>query len=246
MQSVLSPFRAAGISLILILTVCGSAFGQMIEISGRVTSQAGPPLPGVTVRIRGTETGSTTDGEGRYSLTAPRDGIVVFTLTGYRGTSEAIRGRTIIDVALEPAIGTVADTVVTGYTTQRRDDITGAVSTVNVMGLSRQTSTSVLQRLDGRAPGVTIENGGSPGSRTTVRVRGVTSFHDNDPLYVIDGTPVQESYLNWLNPTDIEAIQILKDASAASIYGSRGGNGVVIIETKLGRPGGGRAERRWT
>ena len=239
MQSVLSPFRAAGISLILILTVCGSAFGQMIEISGRVTSQAGPPLPGVTVRIRGTETGSTTDGEGRYSLTAPRDGIVVFTLTGYRGTSEAIRGRTIIDVALEPALGTLADTVVTGYTTQRRDDITGAVSTVNVMGLSRQTSTSVLQRLDGRAPGVTVENGGSPGSRTTVRVRGVTSFHDNDPLYVIDGTPVQESYLNWLNPTDIEAIQVLKDASAASIYGSRGGNGVVIIETKLGRPGGG-------
>jgi TonB-dependent starch-binding outer membrane protein SusC len=232
-------------SLIMNLAVCGSAFGQMIEISGRVTSLAGPPLPGVTVRIRGTDTGTTTDEQGRYSLSAPRDGVVVFTLTGYRGIGETIRGRTTLDVALEPAIGPLADTVVTGYTTQRRADITGAVATIDVMGLSRQTSTSVLQRLDGRVPGVTVENGGSPGSRTTVRIRGVTSFHDNDPLYVIDGTPVQESYLNWLSPDDIEAIQVLKDASAAAIYGSRGGNGVVIIETAGTEPGdAGRENRR--
>jgi len=228
-------------SLIMNLAVCGSAFGQMIEISGRVTSLAGPPLPGVTVRIRGTDTGTTTDEQGRYSLAAPPDGVVVFTLTGYRGIGETIRGRTILDVALEPAIGLLADTVVTGYTTQQRDDITGAVTTVDVTGLSRQTSTSVLQRLDGRVSGMTVENSGSPGSRTTIRVRGMTSFHDNDPLYVIDGTPVQESYLNWLSTDDIEAIQVLKDASAAAIYGSRGGNGVVIIETKRGRPGPSRA-----
>jgi len=233
--------RAAGMSLIMNLAVCGSAFGQMIEISGRVTSLAGPPLPGVTVRIRGTETGTTTDAQGRYSLAAPPDGVVVFTLTGYRGIGETIRGRTILDVALEPAIGPLADTVVTGYTTQRRDDITGAVATVDVTGLSRQTSTSALQRLDGRVSGMTVENSGSPGSRTTIRVRGMTSFHDNDPLYVIDGTPVQESYLNWLSPDDIEAIQVLRDASATAIYGSRGGNGVVIIETKRGRPGPSRA-----
>ena len=229
----------AGMSLIMTLVVCGTAFGQMIEVSGRVTSQAGLPLAGVTVRIRGTDTSTTTDGEGRYSLAAPSDGVVVFALTGYRGVGETIRGRTIIDVALQLAIAVLPETVVTGYTTQRRADITGAVATVNVTGLSRQTSTSVLQRLDGRVPGVTVENGGSPGSRTTVRIRGVTSFHDNDPLYVIDGTPVQESYLNWLSPDDIEEIQVLKDASAASIYGSRGGNGVVVIVTKLGRPGGG-------
>ena len=241
MRSGLDSFRAAGMSLIMTLVVCGTAFGQMIEVSGRVTSQAGLPLPGVTVRIRGTDTGTTTDGEGRYSLAAPSDGVVVFALTGYRGVGQTIRGRTIIDVALEPAIAVLAETVVTGYTTQRRADITGAVATVNVTGLSRQTSTSVLQRLDGRVPGVTVENGGSPGSRTTIRVRGMTSFHDNDPLYVIDGTPVQESYLNWLSPDDIEEIQVLKDASAASIYGSRGGNGVVVVETKRGRPGPRRA-----
>ncbi len=233
--------RQAWMSLVMNLVVCGSAFGQMIEISGRVTSQAGPPLPGVTVRIRGTDTATTTDGQGRYSLAAPRDGVVVFTLTGYRGIAEPIRGRSTLDVALEPAIGPLPDTVVTGYTTQQRANITGAVATVDVTGLSRQTSTSVLQRLDGRVSGMTVENSGSPGSRTTIRIRGMTSFHDNDPLYVIDGTPVQESYLNWLSPDDIEAIHVLKDASAASIYGSRGGNGVVVVETKRGRPGPRRA-----
>jgi len=233
--------RQAWMSLIMNLVVCGSAFGQMIEISGRVTSQAGPPLPGVTVRIRGTDTATTTDGQGRYSLAAPRDGVVVFTLTGYRGIAEPIRGRSTLDVALEPAIGPLPDTVVTGYTTQQRANISGAVATVDVTGLARQTSTSVLQRLDGRGSGMTVENSGSPGSRTTIRIRGMTSFHDNDPLYVIDGTPVQESYLNWLSPDDIAAIHVLKDASAASIYGSRGGNGVVVVETKRGRPGPRRA-----
>lgn len=226
-------------TLIINLALCRNASGQTIELSGRVTSQAGLSLPGVTVRLRGTDTGTTTDVGGRYSLAVPSDGVVVFTLTGYRGIGAPIRGRARIDVALELAIATLPDTVVTGYTTQSRADITSAVTALNVTGVSRQTSTSVLQRLEALAPGVTVENGGSPGSRTTVRVRGVTSFHDNDPLYVVDGTPVQESYLNWLSPDDIEAIQILKDASATSIYGSRGGNGVVVIVTKLGRPGGG-------
>src|SRR5204863_928677 len=118
--------------------------------------------------------------------------------------------------ALEPAIGPLSDTVVTGYTTQQRANITGAVATVDVTGLSRQTSTSVLQRLDGRVSGMTVENSGSPGSRATIRVRGMTSFHDNDPLYVIDGTPVQESYLNCLTPDDMAAIRFLNDASPTS------------------------------
>src|SRR5262249_58960003 len=95
----------------------------------------------------------------------------------------------------------------------------------------------VLQRLDGRVPGVTVENGGAPGSRSTVRIRGVTGFQNNDPLYIVDGTPVQESYMNFLNPDDIASMQVLKDGSSSSIYGSRASNGVIIIETKKGRPG---------
>src|SRR5205807_1883677 len=133
--------------------------------------------------------------------------------------------------AVVPAVG------VTGYTARRRADITGAVGTVDVEALQKQTTTSVLQRLDGSVSGVTVDASGSPGSRTTVRIRGITSFQNNDPLYIIDGTPVQDSYLNSLSPDHIREIQVLKDASAASIYGSRASNGVVIIETKKGKPG---------
>src|SRR5439155_12800593 len=105
-------------------------------------------------------------------------------------------------------------------TEQRRGDITGAVSSVNVESAQKQSGASVLQKLDAAVPGVTVAASGSPGSRSTVRIRGISSFQNNDPLYVIDGTPVQESYLNFLNPDDITSVQVLKDASASSIYGS--------------------------
>ena len=231
-----------GMSLVLALALCGTTFGQQagqeIPVSGRVTSQAGgAPIHGVTVRIRGTSTSTVTDADGKYSITAPSDGVLVFGLIGYRGVGLSIGGRTTIDVAMEPAVAVLPEVVVTGYTTQRRADITGAVGIADVGSVEKQTSTSVLQRLDGRVPGVTIEDGGSPGSRTTVRIRGVTSFQNNDPLFIVDGTPVQDTYLNWLNPSEIGSVQVLKDASAASIYGSRASNGVVIIETKRGKSG---------
>lgn len=144
----------------------------------------------------------------------------------------SVGGRTTIDVSLEQSVLALQEIVVTGYSTQRRADITGAISSVDMESLSRRTSTSVLQRLDGSVAGVTIAASGSPGSRTTVRIRGISSFQNNDPLYIIDGTPIEDSFINWLNPNDIESIQVLKDASAASIYGARATNGVVIIETR--------------
>jgi TonB-linked SusC/RagA family outer membrane protein len=122
------------------------------------------------------------------------------------------------------------EVVVTAYTEQRRADITGAVASINVESAARQTGASVLQKLDA-VPGITVVASGSPASRSTVRIRGISSFQNNDPLYVIDGVPVQDSYINWLNPADITSIQVLKDASAASIYGSRASNGVIVIET---------------
>src|SRR4029077_1146133 len=113
-----------------------------------------------------------------------------------------------------------------------------AVGTVDVENIEKQMSTSVLQRLDGRVAGVSVDASGSPGSRTTVRVRGVTSFQNNDPLYIIDGTPVQgDSYLNWLKPDDIASMEVLKEAPAPSSYASRASGGVILIETKRGRPG---------
>ncbi len=214
------------------------AQAQETQVSGTVTSITGEKLPGVTVQVRGTENRTTTDANGRYSLTAPGDGVLLFNLIGYKGAARTIGSRATIDVALDAAVAVLDPVIVTGYTAQRRTDITGAVASVgNMEGTAQQTGASVLQRLDGRVPGVQVENSGSPGSRTTVRIRGVSSFQNNDPLYIIDGTPVQDTYLNWLNPSEIGSIQVLKDASAASIYGARANNGVVIVETKKGRPG---------
>ncbi len=232
--------REVGMSLTLVLALCGPAVGQQspqIEVSGRVTSPEGTPIQGATVRIRGTSTSTLTGADGKYSITVPGDGVLVFGLIGYRGVGIGIGGRTTIDVALERAISVLPEVVVTGYTAQRRADITGAVTSVDLGSVIRQTSASVLQKLDGRVPGVTIDASGSPGSRSTVRIRGVSSFQNNDPLFIIDGTPTLDSYLNWVNPGDVGSIQVLKDASAASIYGSRASNGVVVIESKKGRPG---------
>src|SRR5690606_32998247 len=151
----------------------------------------------------------------------------------------AIEGRTTVNVQLEVSATQLEELVVTGYGTQRRGDITSAISSVDMEGVETQTSSSVIQRLSGRVAGVTVENSGSPGARSTVRVRGVSSFQNNDPLYIIDGVPVEETYANFLNPNDVESIQVLKDASAASIYGARANNGVIIITTKKGQRGSG-------
>ena len=160
----------------------------------------------------------------------------MFTLVGQKPASEAINGRTLIDVTME-AVAYLEEVVVTAYTEQRRADITGAVASINIESASRQTGASVLQKLD-VVPGITVAATGSPGGRSTVRIRGISSFQNNDPLYVVDGVPVQDSYINWLNPNDITSIQVLKDASAASIYGSRASNGVIVIETTKRGAGG--------
>ena len=231
--------RAVGMTLVLALVVWVPALTQQPgEVSGTVTSAvAGTPIQGVTVRIRGTSTATTTDAQGKYSIAAPPDAVLVFSLIGYRGTAQSVSGRPAVNAILEQAIAVLPDVVVTGYQEQVRKNLPSAEASVDVQSLDRQSGASALQRLDGRVAGVTIDNGGSPGSRTTVRIRGVSSFQNNDPLYVVDGTPLQDSYLNWLNPDDIASMQVLKDATAASIYGSRASNGVVLIETKRGRPG---------
>lgn len=222
--------RALGMALVLELTFAGAAWAQNIGVAGTVTSTAGNPLRGVTVRVRGTEISTLTDADGRYRITAPREGALSYSLIGQRAVTEEINGRTIIDVTMEP-IAFLDEVVVTAYTEQRRADITGAVASMNVEAANRETAASVLKKLDATVPGITVATSGSPGSRSTVRIRGISSFQNNDPLYIVDGTPVQESYMNFLNPNDITSVQVLKDASAASIYGARASNGVIVIET---------------
>ena len=225
----LRGLRALGMGMLVTMLMAGVAMAQQIAVTGTVTGASGAPLQGVTVRVSGTETRVLTNATGRYTITAPSNGALNYTIIGQKPVREEIGGRTRIDVRMEP-VAFLEEVVVTAYTEQRRADITGAVSSINVESAQRQTSASVLQKLDA-VPGITVVASGSPASRSTVRIRGISSFQNNDPLYVIDGVPVQDSYINWLNPADITSIQVLKDASAASIYGSRASNGVIVIET---------------
>lgn len=222
--------RAVAISVVCIATVFSTASGQQTAVTGTVTSTGGSPLPGVTVRVQGTDIRAITDQSGHYRVNATPDAVLTFSLVGQRQVQTTVAGRSTVDVTMAQ-IPYLEEVVVTAYTEQRRGDITGAVSSVNVESAQKQTGASVLQRLDAAVPGVTVVASGNPGSRSTVRIRGISSFQNNDPLYVIDGTPVQESYLNFLNPDDITSVQVLKDASASSIYGSRASNGVILIET---------------
>jgi TonB-dependent starch-binding outer membrane protein SusC len=223
-------FRAVSLSLLFVLMLSGMALAQVASVSGTVTSASGAPLSGVLVRVRGSDARATTSPNGRYLINAPSNGVLLFTLFGQRPVEAPVGGRARVDVSMS-AISYLEEVVVTAYTEQRRADITGAVASVNVESADRQTSASVLQRLDVAVPGVTVAASGSPGARSTVRIRGISSFQNNDPLYIVDGTPVQDSYVNFLNPDDITSIQVLKDASAASIYGARASNGVILIET---------------
>lgn len=220
----------AGVSLLFALTVSDTALSQQTSITGTVTSAAGAPLQGVTVKVQGADARAVTNAAGKYFLNAPADAVLTFSRVGQRPVQTTVAGRSTIDVTMAQ-ISYLEEVVVTGYQEQRRGDITGAVANVNVASTERQTGASVLQRMDASVPGVTVAAGGSPGARSTVRIRGISSFQNNDPLYIIDGMAVSESYVNFLNPNDITSMQVLKDASAASIYGARASNGVILIET---------------
>lgn len=222
------------------MLLTGTVFAQT-TVTGIVTdAETGQTLPGVNIAVVGTTTGTSTDSNGEYTLNVRSlSDTLRFSFIGYETRIVPINGRATVDVVMRAQTISGEEIIVTGYSAQKREDITSAVSSVDMESAQRQLSASVLQKLDGRVAGVTVESNGSPGSRSTVRIRGVSSFQNNDPLYIIDGTPVQSTFLNFLNPNDIESMQILKDASAASIYGSRANNGVVIIETKKGGPAGG-------
>jgi TonB-linked SusC/RagA family outer membrane protein len=227
--SVLRGLAAIGLSVLFMFAVAGTALGQQ-QVSGTVSSTTGVPLQGVSVRVQGSDVRATTDASGKYTIRAPADAVLVFSRVGQRPVQTTVAGRGTVDVTMAN-ISFLEEVVVTGYQEQRRGDITGAVANVNVQSAQKQANASVLKALDATVPGVTVATSGAPGGRNTVRVRGISSFQNNDPLYIIDGMAVSDSYINWLNADDIQSIQVLKDASAASIYGSRAGNGVVLIET---------------
>jgi TonB-dependent starch-binding outer membrane protein SusC len=208
------------------------------SIRGRVSSDKGEALPGVSVVVKGTTIGTATDSEGRYALNLSDEATtLVFSFIGYATEEVAINNRTVIDVTLLPDVKALSEVVVVGYGTQKRSDVTGALSSVSEKDFREQPVTRVDQALQGRVPGVQVTNaGGAPGGDVRIRIRGANSLSgDNDPLYVVDGFVGAD--FTTINPQDIASIEVLKDASATAIYGSRGANGVIIITTKGGRKG---------
>lgn len=224
------------ILILLMFIVALPLMAQESRITGRVTdAQTGEALPGTTVKIEGTTTGTITDMDGNFTINAESGDVLLASFVGFETQRVTVGNQTTLNIALEPAEKSLDEVVVMGYSTQRKKDLTGSVSVVNVEEMGTVPYANVLQSLQGRVAGVQISQDGAPGAgRTQMRIRGMTTLHNNNPLYVIDGIPTTEP-LDNLNPNDIESIQVLKDASAASIYGSRSAAGVVVITTKKGR-----------
>jgi TonB-dependent starch-binding outer membrane protein SusC len=209
-----------------------------ITIQGRVTDNGGEPLVGATVLLEGTAKGVVTEADGRYSIAiadAERNGTLIFSFVGFTTIRVPINGQSTIDVTLEEGQA-LDEVVVTGYGTQRKSSLTGAVSSVTQKDLVALPVVSLTQAMQGRVAGVSVTNNSSPGADPIIRIRGIGSISLNpNPLFVIDGVPA--GGLNNIDPKDIESLEVLKDASAASIYGSRAANGVVLITTKKGEAG---------
>jgi len=214
-------------------------FAQTKSISGVVKSaEDGETLVGVNVMVKGTTTGTITNIDGRYTLTVPNsDAVLVFSMIGMQKTEQKVGANTIINVTLSSETRLIDEVVVTGYSTQKKADLTGSVTIVDINDLKKVNNSNAMQSLQGKVAGMIVTGDGSPsGAGTTVRLRGIGTLNNNDPLYIVDGVPTKEG-INLLNPNDIESIQVLKDASSATIYGSRAANGVIIITTKKAKDG---------
>ncbi len=220
------------------LLASGTAFGQH-QVSGTVTdSVESSPLPGTNVVVAGTTTGTTTDEQGQYQLTAPSPtDTLVFSFVGYATQRVPIEGRSQINVSLAPSTFSGGEVVVVGYGTQERSDLTGSVSVANTDELKKSSSSSIADALEGQVAGVNVQTSGAPGESPAINIRGIGTFGATSPLYVVDGVPV-ENIIDF-NLSNIESVQVMKDAAASAIYGSRAANGVVIIETADGSAEGG-------
>ena len=223
---------AMSILMVLISTV---AFAQTEQVSGTVTDNSGEPIIGATVLVVGQSgNGTVTDIDGNFTLQAKPGSTLSISYIGYK--NQEVKAGKGLKIVLEDESKLLNEVVVTGYTTQRKADLTGAISVVSVDELAKQNENNPIKALQGRVPGMNISADGSPSGTATVRIRGIGTLNNNDPLYIVDGVPTKAG-MHELNGNDIESIQVLKDAASASIYGSRAANGVIIITTKKGKEG---------
>ncbi|GAB3924758.1 SusC/RagA family TonB-linked outer membrane protein [Larkinella terrae] len=227
------------LKLFILLLLLGPvyAFAQSSRVTGKVTGVDNQGLPGVNVQISGTTLGTATDASGNFSLNAASNASLVFSNIGYASQTIPVNGRSVINVQLVEDLKTLNEVVVVGYGSQRKTDVTGALTAISTKEFAQQPVTRLDQVLQGRAAGVQVtQTNGAPGGDARIRIRGANSvLGSNNPLYIVDGYVGAD--FNFVNPSDIETIQVLKDAASTSIYGSRGANGVVIITTKKGARG---------
>lgn len=224
---VISPKREAG----------GVLSQQTVTLTGKVTDSSGEPLPGVTVVIKGTTIGTITDFDGNYNLSnVTADATIVFSFVGMRTVEEEVDGQTVINISLEEESIGIEEVVAIGYGSVKKSDLTGAVGSVQGEAIASRQSTQISQALQGAMSGVMVtRNNNAPGSTATIRIRGITSIGESNPLVIVDGVPV--GGINDVNPNDVESISVLKDAASASIYGSRAAAGVILVTTKRAKSG---------
>lgn len=214
--------------------VCTMANAQQVNVSGVIKDATGETVIGASVMVKGTKTGTVTDFDGRFHVECTPGATLVISYIGYQ--TQEVKATDGMNVVLQEAANDLNEVVVTGYTTQRKADLTGAISVVSVDDIAKQNENNPIKALQGRVPGMNISADGSPSGTATVRIRGIGTLNNNDPLYIVDGVPTKAG-MHELNGNDIESIQVLKDAASASIYGSRAANGVIIITTKKGKEG---------
>ena len=233
----MKQFKTLKVAFTFCCFLLSLALAAQQDVSGTVSDAQGASLIGVNILVKGTSQGTITDIDGKYTLVAPTDATLVFSYTGFSDVEENVNGRSDVNVTLQAGVG-LDEIVVTGYGTQKKANLTGAVTTVGSEELDARPLTSVATALQGAAPGVFInQSSGQPGrDDVSIRIRGVGTLNDANPLILVDGI---EAPISNLNPDDIESITVLKDAASASIYGSRAANGVVLVTTKRSKEGEG-------
>lgn len=217
----------------MLMFCCAIIYAQT-ELKGTVVDANGEPIIGASVIEKGTKNGTVTDIDGNFKLQTKQGSLLVISYIGYIG--QEVKAAPNLKITLKEESKLLNEVVVTGYTTQRKADLTGAISVVSVNEIAKQNENNPIKALQGRVPGMNISADGAPSGSATVRIRGIGTLNNNDPLYIIDGVPTKAG-MHELNGNDIESIQVLKDAASASIYGSRAANGVIIITTKQGKKG---------
>lgn len=235
--------------VILVQLLCFHTIYAQSVISGVVKDNNGATIPSATVQVKGKNIVSSTDGDGKYKINANKTDILQFRFIGFQTQEVLVGNKTTVNVILQPDNKNLNEVIVTGYSKQSKRDVTGAASTISASVIGQAPVTSLEGAIEGRVSGVTVDAQGGPGDQATIRIRGVGSLGNNDPLYVIDGVQIRvgdaygsQNVSNLLNPSDIESITILKDPSLIALYGSRGSNGVVVITTKSGKMGAPKLE----